>query len=56
MDSWVEPDEVAAPAEVAAALGGHELLAQILARRGLREMVQVEGFIDPDLYLSLIHI
>ena len=50
MDSWVEPNEVATPAEVAAALGGHELLAQILARRGLREMVQVQGFIDPDLY------
>ena len=50
MDTRDPADELSVPPEVAAAVGGHPLLAQILLRRGLADLQDVVGFIDPDKY------
>lgn len=50
MDTWDPADELSVPPEMAAAVGGHPLLAQILLRRGLTDLQDMVGFIDPDKY------
>jgi single-stranded-DNA-specific exonuclease len=50
MRKWVEPQEVAVPEALQAAVGGHPLVAQTLARRGLTDPQAAQGFLDPAQY------
>ncbi len=47
---WIEPSEIAVPDELAAAMGGHPLVAQILVRRGLEDLPAAQAFLDPQVY------
>ena len=47
---WVEPQEVNVPADLQSAVGGHPLVAQVLARRGLKTVGQARAFLDPHHY------
>ena len=47
---WLEPSPIEAPAALRAAVGGHTLVAEILARRGLSDPAAALGFLDPDHY------
>jgi len=47
---WIEPAPVTASDELRAALGGHPLVAQVLARRGLATPQAALAFLDPDRY------
>lgn len=50
MRAWIEPESVDVPPELANAVGGHPLVAQTLAQRGLRELSAVRAFLDPQDY------
>jgi single-stranded-DNA-specific exonuclease len=47
---WIEPREVSVPEELRSAVGGHPLVAQTLARRGLTGVEAVRAFLDPNYY------
>ena len=47
---WVEPSTVFVSEELRAALGGHPLVAEILARRGLTTPQVALAFLDPERY------
>jgi single-stranded-DNA-specific exonuclease len=47
---WLEPSPAIVPEELRAALGGHPLVAEILARRGLITPQAALAFLDPDRY------
>ena len=47
---WLEPAEVAVSDELRSVVGGHPLIAQILARRGLTTPDAARAFLDPDAY------
>lgn len=47
---WLEPSPVETPESLRAAVGGHPLVAEILARRGLSDPAAALGFLDPDRY------
>jgi single-stranded-DNA-specific exonuclease len=47
---WLEPAAIETPERLRAAVGGHALVAQILARRGLTEPAAAIGFLDPNRY------
>ncbi len=47
---WIEPGDIEAPAELQAAIGGHPLVAQTLARRGFAKVEAARAFLDPDCY------
>ncbi len=46
MKTWIEPQEIAVPAQLQAAVGGHPLVAYTLARRGIREAGAARAFLD----------
>jgi single-stranded-DNA-specific exonuclease len=48
---WLAPPDIAVPAALAAAVGGHPLVAQTLARRGITTPAAAVAFLDPDAYL-----
>ncbi len=48
--TWIEPEPVSVPEDFLAAIGGHPLAAQVLYRRGLRDIDQARAFMDPALY------
>jgi single-stranded-DNA-specific exonuclease len=50
MKSWVEPSAIGAPGELVSVVGGHPLVAQTLARCGILDPHQAQGFLDPDAY------
>jgi len=50
MKTWIEPQEVAVPEALQAAIGGHPLVAQTLARRGLIYIPAAQAFLDPSQY------
>ena len=50
MRSWVEPLPVIVSPELAAALGGHRLVAEALVRRGVVNAAQARAVLDPKLY------
>jgi single-stranded-DNA-specific exonuclease len=50
MLSWLEPEETLVSEGLQAAVGGHPLVAQTLARRGYRDLAAVRGFLDPAAY------
>jgi single-stranded-DNA-specific exonuclease len=47
---WLEPQEIPVPAELAAMVGRHPLVAQTLARRGITTPEAARAFLDPDRY------
>jgi len=49
---WIEPQDIEAPQELQAAIGGHPLVAKTLARRGFAEVEAARAFLDPDCYRS----
>jgi single-stranded-DNA-specific exonuclease len=50
MLDWLEPEQVDIPPALQAAVGGHPLVAQTLARRGYRDLAAARGFLDPAAY------
>lgn len=48
--NWIDPEPVEVDPAFQAAIGGHPLVAQILARRGLQDLSAAQAFLDPDLY------
>ncbi|MBN2550231.1 MAG: single-stranded-DNA-specific exonuclease RecJ [Anaerolineales bacterium] len=50
MLTWTEPVQYPVSPELAQAVGGHPLVAQTLARRGLGEPAAALGFLDPAFY------
>ena len=47
---WIEPLPVIVAKELRAAIGGHPLVAEILARRGIAAPQAALAFLDPDRY------
>ncbi len=47
---WVEPSPVQVPSALQAAVGGHELVARTLVRRGIQDVDAALAFLDPDRY------
>jgi len=50
MREWLEPQPIAVPEELQSAVGGHPLVAQTLARRGLTGVDAARAFLDPAYY------
>lgn len=50
MKRWLEPQETPVPAALREAVGGHPLVAETLARRGITDPAQARAFLDPHLY------
>lgn len=50
MRPWLAPPPVIVPAALAAAVGGHPLVAETLARRGLADPAAALAFLDPARY------
>jgi len=51
LHDWIEPQTAETPpAELRAAVGGHPLVAQILAQRGICDAASARAFLDPDAY------
>ena len=50
MRSWVEPSEIPIPEDLHRAIGGHPLVSQTLARRGLSDLASARAFLDPAYY------
>jgi single-stranded-DNA-specific exonuclease len=48
--TWREPDEVASSPELQQAVGGHPLVAQVLAQRGYHTPAAARAFLDPAAY------
>jgi single-stranded-DNA-specific exonuclease len=48
--TWREPDEVASSPELQQAVGGHLLVAQVLAQRGYHTPAAARAFLDPSAY------
>jgi single-stranded-DNA-specific exonuclease len=51
MLSWLEPEQIDVPGDLQAAVVGHPLVAQTLARRGYRDLAAARGFLDPAAYV-----
>ena len=47
---WLEPSPIETPESLRVTIGGHPLVAEILARRGLTVSRAALGFLDPDRY------
>lgn len=47
---WVEPAPVALPRPLADLVGGHELIAQYLARKGIASAAEAQRFLSPEKY------
>jgi single-stranded-DNA-specific exonuclease len=50
MHEWIEPHDAQVPEALQAAVGGHPLVAQTLARRGITGVASAQAFLDPDRY------
>ena len=50
MPIWIDPPETPVPAELQEAVGGHPLVAQVLARRGFSRPEAALAFLDPYRY------
>jgi single-stranded-DNA-specific exonuclease len=48
--SWAEPALVSVPTDLSAAVGGHPLVATLLARRGILTSRAARAFLDPGFY------
>ncbi len=49
---WIEPLDIEAPAALREAVGGHPLVAQTLARRGITSLEAARAFFDPQAFPS----
>ncbi len=47
---WIPPSEITAPDDLRETVGGHPLVADILARRGMTDPAAARAFLDPDFY------
>ncbi len=47
---WVEPTPVEVPGPLADLVGGHELIAQYLARKGITSVSEAQRFLSPEAY------
>jgi single-stranded-DNA-specific exonuclease len=50
MKHWIDPKPVAVPEALTAQVGGHPVVAQTLARRGITAPADVRRFLDPAAY------
>jgi single-stranded-DNA-specific exonuclease len=50
MHEWIEPQDVQVPEALQAAVGGHPLVAETLARRGVTDVASAQAFLDPERY------
>jgi single-stranded-DNA-specific exonuclease len=50
MHAWAEPRDVQVPESLRSAVGGHLLVAETLARRGITDADSARAFLDPDCY------
>lgn len=48
--AWLPPPDLAVPAALATAVGGHPLVAATLARRGFTDPATAAAFLNPDAY------
>jgi len=47
---WIEPAEVPVPDELLSSVGGHPLVAKMIARRGILDPASARAFLDPQAY------
>jgi len=47
---WIEPERIIPPPYLLKGIGGHQLVAETLTRRGITDLEAAQGFINPDLY------
>ncbi|MGD2206584.1 MAG: single-stranded-DNA-specific exonuclease RecJ, partial [Anaerolineae bacterium] len=50
MTRWLDPEPVDVPAPLRSTVGGHSLVAETLARRGILTPEAARAFLDPDAY------
>ncbi len=50
MKEWIEPQDIEVPHELQTTIGGHPLVAKILAQRGFTELEAARAFLNPDCY------
>ncbi len=50
MKDWIEPQDIEVPQALRSAVGGHPLVAETLARRGITGVEAARAFLDPDRY------
>lgn len=50
MTDWLDPTPIHVPEELRAAVGGHPLVAELLARRGITDPRAAQAFLDPQAY------
>ncbi len=50
MSIWIDPEETSVPEALHQAVGGHPLVAAILARRGYADVESARAFLDPTCY------
>ena len=50
MKTWMEPPLEPPPLPLQQLLGGHPLIAQVMARRGFHEPESARAFLDPEAY------
>lgn len=50
MNQWIPAQKIGISPEIQEAIGGHPLVAQTLARRGLLDLATIRSFLDPDAY------
>ena len=51
MPTWLEPTPNSMPPALGQTVGGHPLVAQVLARRGMVDVDRARAFLDPALYV-----
>lgn len=50
MKAWLEPEPVNVSNEFQGVIGGHDLVSEVLIRRGFGDLNRAQAFLDPDLY------
>ncbi len=50
MKTWLEPEPIEVPSHIKDAVGGHPLVSEILVRRGLADLDQIQSFLDSDFF------
>ncbi len=51
MKNWIEPENITPPVELTELVGGHPLVAEVLARRGITTPEAARAFLDPAQYV-----
>ena len=50
MKNWAEPEQILVPGKLKEVVGGHPLVAEILVRRGFKDVQSAKAFLDPSKY------